>query len=247
MFRFLHYGIYLEGQISTRDVPSALILLPEVDQAIDRAWVETSSKPGVRLFNGRVCRYEAHRIAATNPPTLTIDLSYTDYRTVVGTNFANPQFADEYGPQVMANPLGVSTGLVTADGYLMFGRRNRSVAYYPDRIHPFAGSIEVEDSIDLFANVRRELREELSLESDAIDQIICLGLAEDMRLRHPETIYMTWTRCTREQIEQQVDTEEHHAAWSVKATPQAIDGVLANEPALTPIAKAVIEAGRHLL
>lgn len=173
---------------------------------------------------------------------MTIDLSHTRYRVVVGTNFANPDFVDTYGANVMANPVGVSTGLMTSDGWIIMGRRNDSVAYYPNRVHPFAGSLEVEEQIDIFTNVRRELREELSLESKDIIRIVCLGIAEDAMLRHPETIHLTWTHRTRAEIERQVHADEHQGVWCIRATPDAIRDAMANNPTLTPIAKSVITA-----
>jgi hypothetical protein len=48
----------------------------------------------------------------------------------------------------------VSPALLTADGFLMMGRRNASVAYYPNRVHPFAGALDPGDA-DMFAAVRR--------------------------------------------------------------------------------------------
>lgn len=193
----------------------------------------------MRVFDGKLCRFEALHV---HDGHLTIDLSRTSYRIVVGTNFMHPEFAAQFGPQVMANPVGVSAGLITADGYVMMGRRNRSVAYYPDRVHPFAGSLEVEDRIDLFGNVRRELKEEISLGPAEIIRVVCMGVAEDARLVHPETIYMAWTTLTRPQVESQIDADEHHNAWSVPVNADAIVQQLKANPELTPIARAVLLA-----
>jgi hypothetical protein len=211
-----------------------------VERAIDRAWHAALSRPGVRLFDGPLCRFEGHSISPNGD--LTIDLSQTSYRVVVGTNFANPDFADTYGVGVMANPVGVSTGLLTSDGWILMGRRNGSVAYYPNRVHPFAGSLEVEDQIDIFDNVRRELSEELSLESKDIARIVCLGIAEDTNLRHPETIHMAWTNRTRPEIEQTVHADEHNGVWCVRAEPDAIEAAISSDTTLTPIARAVLKA-----
>jgi 8-oxo-dGTP pyrophosphatase MutT (NUDIX family) len=239
MPRFLHLNTYVEGSLRTRWTPSTRRIVPEIEQAIDDAWRTTLARPGVHLFDGPVCRFEGMQ---TRDGVMTIDLSPTSYRIVVGTNFCNPNFADIYGPDVMANPVGVSTGLLTSDGFLMMGRRNARVAYYPNRVHPFAGSLEVEETIDLFANVRRELREELSLAADQIEKIVCLGLAEDGRLRHPETIYMAWTSLNHDQVARQVHADEHHAAWHVQNDPDAIRAALAGANELTPIARAVLLA-----
>ena len=59
--------------------------------------------------------------------------------------------------------LGISVALISRDQRLVMGRRNERVAYYPGRIHPFAGALEPADELDIFAAVRRELQEELGL------------------------------------------------------------------------------------
>ncbi len=239
MFRFIEAGIFAEGTIRTRQVPSTRRSNPSVDAAIEAAWAEASSRPGVKLFDGPLCRFEGMRREAD---TLQLELSRTSYRIVVGTNFAHPEFVDQFGIEVMANPVGVSTVLLTRDGWLMMGRRNASVAYYPNRVHPFAGSLEVETQIDVFANVRRELQEELSLSDPDIASITCLGLAEDLRLRHPETIFVTRTTQTRAQIESQVHADEHHSTWSVIADRDAVRHAVDHDLSLTPIAQAVLAA-----
>lgn len=238
MFRMIHLGTLRQGQIHTRFVPSTRIQHPKVEPAIQRAWEEALSRPGVRLFDGPVCRMESMHWQGED---LWIDLSQTSYRIVIGTNFANPHFADTYGPHVMANPLGVSTLVLTADKYLMMGRRNDSVAYYPNRVHPFAGSLEVQaDPIDLFHNIRRELREEIGLTSAEIESIIFIGLAEDLNLRHPESLFLTRTYLTRREIEARLDPAEHQNTWSIHASVEPVRQILDSPDALTPIAQSLL-------
>lgn len=237
--RFLHVGRYAPGQVTTRQVASTRRVVPDIEAAIDAAWRQTLARPGVRLFDGAVGRFEGFRI---DRGTLQIDLSRTSYRVLVGTNFTHPEFASTHGVDVMANPIGVSTALITSDGFLMMGRRNASVAYYPNRVHPFAGSLEVRDQIDLFDDVRRELREELSITGAQIERIVCLGLAQDDRLLHPESIFESVTTLTRAQVEAQVHADEHHDAWSIPLASDAIDRAVRDDDSLTPIARAVLIA-----
>jgi hypothetical protein len=238
-FKLLVVGRFLPGQVRVRWTESTRQVLPQVETLIEQAWQKTISTPGVRLFDGRVARLESF---ATDGYTLDIAISPTSYRIVVGTNFANPQLQDEFGESVMANPLGVSTALLTSDGYWMMGRRNRSVAYYPARVHPFAGSLEVRDHVDIFDDVRRELREELALSAEHITQIIHVGLACDETLRHPESIFFTESRLSREQVTQQLDRDEHDAVWSTPATPEHTAAALSNDD-LTPVARASLLLG----
>ncbi|HEY0009353.1 MAG TPA: NUDIX hydrolase [Tepidisphaeraceae bacterium] len=243
MLRFLHISRYAPECVRTVWVESGRQIEPAVEAAIEAAWRETNSRPGVSLFDGPIGRFEGFSV---DGGVITIRLSRTSYRIFVGTNFSNPGFADTYGEQVMANGLGVSAGLLTSDGYIIMGRRNGSVAYYPHRVHPFAGSLEVADVIDLAANARRELCEEANLQAADLAEIHLLCLAEDRLLRHPESIFMARTVLSRATIERQVDPAEHHDSWAVEATATAISRAVVDCADLTPIARAVLLAfGRH--
>ena len=91
-------------------------------ELIDRAWQTASARPGVKLFDGPMCRLESWSALAGGALQLT--LSRTSYKLFMGTNMCHPELADRFGPQVLANPVGVSPALETADGFLMLGRRN---------------------------------------------------------------------------------------------------------------------------
>ena len=82
------------------------------------------------------------RILVGRADRLALTLSNTTYKHFLGTNLTHPELADRYGREILANPVGVSPALLTADNFLMMGRRNASVAYYPNRIHPFAGALD---------------------------------------------------------------------------------------------------------
>ena len=119
----------------------------------------------------------------------------------------HPEFAGKFGSNVMGNPIGVSPALITSDRYLLLGRRTSAVAYYPNRIHPFSGSLEPKDA-DPFAAVARELREELGLESSEISSIRCIGIAEDANLVQPELIFFAQTLRTKNEVEAKLDKRE---------------------------------------
>src|SRR5688572_13684152 len=130
----------------------------------------------------------------------------TSYKPFLGTNLTHPELADRHGPAILANPVGVSPALITADGWLMMGRRNASVAYYPNRVHPFAGALDPADP-DPFAAIGRELAEELGFTEDdiAIDGMHCTGIAEDVSIRQPELIFSVVSTRTRNEIESKLD------------------------------------------
>ena len=207
----------------------------EVREHVERAWAAATARPGVNLFDGAMCRLESWEAA---PSTLRLVLSGTTYKAFLGTNLTRPDFADAYGRAALANPVGVSPALLTADGFLMMGRRNASVAYYPQRVHPFAGAMDPDDA-DPFDAVARELREELGFGDADLADLRCTGIAEDLSIRQPELIFLATARRTRAEVEAALDRTEHHDSWHVRATEEAVAAVVgASDPALTPVALA---------
>jgi len=235
MVRFHLIGEFAPGEVIVEAVPDTRPCLPEVEALIDAAWSEAARRPGVHLFDGPMCRLESFRAEGSH---LTLQLSPTSYKPFLGTNLSHPELADRFGPVILGNPVGVSSLLQTSDDVLLLGRRNDSVAYYPGRIHPFAGSLEPQDA-DVFAAVRRELEEELSLADGDLSHMTCAGIAEDARIRQPELIFRVRTSRSRAQIESSLDETEHSAIFALPATRTALEAALA-EPLLTPIATAAL-------
>jgi 8-oxo-dGTP pyrophosphatase MutT (NUDIX family) len=212
--------------------------VPEVEEAIERAWAAARARPGVHLFDGPMCRLERWEVSGDGR-RLRLALSETSYKPFFGTNMSHPELADRFGPEVMANPVGVSPALETSDGFLLLGRRNGAVAYYPNRVHPFAGALDPKDGGDLFAAVRRELREELSLEEADVPEVRCTGVASDPALRQTEFIFRA--RCTvpRQAVESRLDAQEHRGVVAIPATQDTVM-TAARDPVLTPVAVAAL-------
>src|SRR4051794_39453034 len=243
--RFHAIGDWAPGDVRTRWVRPARVLPAEVRTVIDREWAEALARPGVNLFDGPMCRLESWH-ADAGGGRLELVLGPTSYKHFLGTNMRRPDLADQFGPTVLANPVGVSAIVQTSDGYLLLGRRNASVAYYPSRIHPFAGSLEPVDSgadasggPDPFAAVLRELAEELSFSPADVADLRCTGLVEDTALRQPELIFRAATPRTRAAVEAQVARDEHHASVATEATEGGV-GRLLQDAALTPVAIAAL-------
>lgn len=216
----------------------------DVQRQIDVAWSAAMQVPGRSLFNGPMCRLESFWVSDNG---VCIGMSRTSYKTFWGTNLSHPELADLHGPSVLANPIGVSPALETADGWLLMGRRNERVAYYPGRIHPFAGCLEPADANagtdapNLFTAVKRELAEELRLTSSDIQLVRLTGLAYDVQLRQPELIFRVKTTHPRRTIESQIDAAEHDGVVAVRAlavdVAAAVDDGIAQQT-FTPVAAA---------
>jgi hypothetical protein len=200
----------------------------EVEDAIERSWAEASARLGDKLFDGPMCKLEGFQVE----PQLKLLLSKTSYKRFLGTNLHNAWLGDIVGNEHLANAVGLSCALQTADGFLLLGKRNDSVAYYPGRVHPFAGSLE---GLDVFEEMMRELEEEVSLKEDDVEEMVCLGMVEDLALRQPELVFWVKTKRTKAQIEQGLDQTEHRGITAVACEPAAIAQAM-EDPELTPVA-----------
>ena len=99
--RLLARGRWSEQQVSVTPVVGTRRHEPDVEAAIEVAWRDVNARPGVRLFDGPVCRLESF---SASPALLHLHVSQTSYRINVGTNFCHPEFAEQFGREVMANP-----------------------------------------------------------------------------------------------------------------------------------------------
>ena len=234
MFDLRAAGDWLPHQVRVTWTSNSRKIVPEVERAIDEAWNAAAARLGDKLFDGPMCRLEKW---SASPDLLELTLSRSSYRPFLGTNLHNARLGDAYGVEVLANPVGLSTALQTADGYLLLGRRNVAVAYYPNRVHPFAGALEPREPMDVFAEIRRELREELHLTPGDVENIRCVGLVEDRSLRQPELIFIALTTPTKAELESQLDRAEHLAVYPVKAHRRDVERAM-RDPLLTPVAVA---------
>jgi hypothetical protein len=235
---------------------------------IDDAWTRATLEPNRQLFDGPMCRLEGW-VISDDGSRVDVSLSHTSYRLFWGTNIMHPELAAQHGAKVMANPIGVSPALESSDGYLLFGRRNAMVAYYPSRVHPFAGCLEPGDgggapadekgtlinsgdmmsvpfssasssaAPDPFAAIFRELDEELRLAETDIELMRLTGVVEDIRLQQPELIFRVKCRLPRAQIEAQVERQEHAGSVAVAARPDTVGAALL-DAAMTPVAVAAL-------
>jgi 8-oxo-dGTP pyrophosphatase MutT (NUDIX family) len=234
-FTILAAGDWTPANVRTSWTACSRAVVAEVEQVIEQTW-SAALRPGVHLFDGPMCRLESWHAA---PDKLELTLSLTSYKPFLGTNLTNSGLADRFGPAVLANPVGVSAGVITADGFLALGQRNASVAYYPNRVHPFAGALEPTDAGDVFAAVRRELQEEIGASAEEIIEMRCAALAQDNALRQPELIFPTRVSLSRQQIEARLDAREHHGCMMIPLDPADMEHAM-QDPELTPIARATV-------
>lgn len=234
--KILAVGDWHESEVTLSWAPSTWRSTREADELIDQAWTRAKAQLGDALFDGPMCRLESWELANGN---LALKLSRTSYRIFLGTNIEHVERLAAMGREYLANPVGVSAALISSDGFLIMGMRNARVAYYPNRVHPFAGALEPRDDLSLFAAVRRELEEEVGLRESDTDDIRCTGIVEEPYLLQDELIFRVTSRRTRAEIESNLDRDEHHDSIAIRATRADIEAALQDER-LTPVGLAAI-------
>jgi 8-oxo-dGTP pyrophosphatase MutT (NUDIX family) len=223
MLNVLALGPWSPSHVVAAIVPPARPVIEAVEKIIDQTWTQHVDRLGDALFDGPMCRLESWRTAG---PKLFLNLSPTSYRIFLGTNLCHADLARRFGRPALSNAVGMSAAVRTADGQLVMGRRNDRVAYYPNRIHPFAGSLEPVDVPDIFAGIRRELAEELNLDANDLCDLQMLAIIEDQRLLQPEFIFSAQTIRTADELASSLDVGEHHAIWGRDASADSLARLL---------------------
>lgn len=229
-------GTWQPSQVITRDVASTQVIPEHVHQEINREWDQAISRAGRLLFDGPMSRFEGLDVSDHQ---FTLFLSTTSYRPFYVLHMVRRDLLGEgpFGGVVAAQPIGVSCLIISQDNDVLLGRRGERVAYYPSRIHPFAGSLEPADGGNLFATLYRELEEELALKPEDIAAPRLIGLISDRTLRQPEVILCCQTHLTTADVRARVDPSEHDALVAVPNRPADIQKLLNTETALTPVCR----------
>lgn len=238
------FGEFAPGrvQVHLRDTPRPTT--PELEACIEGAWQRAMTEcpaRGAMLFNGELIRWIDHRV---EDDTLHIDAGRTTYREFTGTNLYNRHRIAAFGRARFSNPIGTTATLISADGWLLYGRRSQRVAYHAGHVHTFGGALEAVDirpdgTVDVFAALARELREELGLEPDEVTETVCIGLIHDREIWQPELLFDTTVRLTREALLDRLDRDadgEHTAIESLPDTPDAPVPFLMNTSPIAPVA-----------
>src|SRR6476646_7890054 len=88
-------------QVVVRKVPGTRKVVGEVEELIEQVWETVKARPGLKLYDGPMCRMEELR---SSEQRLEIGLSETSYKPFMGTNLEHPELAETFGAEVMANP-----------------------------------------------------------------------------------------------------------------------------------------------
>jgi hypothetical protein len=263
----LPFVVVVDGPFAPEDVvisveESARPTTPRLESLIAEEWerqTALASRDGRRLFNGSLLRYVRHEnvIDEFGQKRLRLRVGPTCYRDFVGTNLFNHHRLGEFTGEQFANPIGTTATIVTADGYLCYGRRSSSVAYHGGHVHTLGGALEAGDlaanqqTVDALAAVLRELREEVGFESEDLVQAYCTGMIRDKEIRQPEMLFDVYTGLSTAELNRRwlraEAKDEHVALVTCPDRPGAISPFIRQCGAIAPVAVgAMFLHGRRL-
>jgi hypothetical protein len=220
-----------------------------IEECIARIW-ETQSAlaevEGRQLFNGELVRMIR---AEVRGEALHLELGPTCYRDFLGTNLYAAQATRRLDSGFLADALGISATILTRDGFLVYGRRNRTVAFHGGYLHTFGGLVEKSDLgagdvCDLLGAIHRELGEELHLSSDDLRDTVITGLVRDRSILQPELLFDVSTTLSRRELVDRFNTivegQEHAGIEFVADEPDSIVPFLRQSAPVAPIAAAAM-------
>jgi len=216
-----------------------------------RAMADCAAR-GALLYNGPLVRWRGHAI---RDGVLHIDAGPTDYRAFVGTNLYCRERIEEIGRERFANPIGTTGTVVTADGWLVYGRRSQRVAWHAGYLHTFGGALEAVDvrpdgSVDAFAAIHRELTEELGVRAGEIACTECVGLIHDHEIWQPELLFEIRLRvdcvALMDRLNPDEQYQEHVSLEPVRDEPDALVPFIRRAAPVAPVGVgAICLYGRH--
>jgi 8-oxo-dGTP pyrophosphatase MutT (NUDIX family) len=216
-----------------------------LDALVAETWagyLDESRRKGFLLYNGQAVRHLRHELA---DGTLTIEAGPTDFAQFIATNYLNPHRAEEFGWDLYSNPIGVSAVVVTADGWILYGRRNERVACHPGHVQAFGGSLEADErradgTFDAFTCILRELDEEAGVRPADVTELVCLGLIHDRVIRQPELVFDTRIRQDRAEMAGRLrhddPGQEHAEIVLCRDEPEAIVPFIRQMTPMSPVA-----------
>ncbi len=209
-FRILAEGLFSHNTVVIHyDSPHIYTQLSESESAfVESVWqkaIQHAYENDRELYNSSL--FKLNQVAVTEQegnPCLTLHIGNTDYRHYVAARHSE---ANKY-LLTPADPIGTSVILVTSDGYVPVGLRSLRMEVNPGRYFTFGGffdrALDVDMSTgmpDIFACLRRELREELDIDVPMQDLRI-LGVVYDNRHPHPEVCATVHIKQNKAEIEE---------------------------------------------
>jgi 8-oxo-dGTP pyrophosphatase MutT (NUDIX family) len=247
---------YRRDQVVVRASSARRTTTPQIEAHITRQWDAeraVAEQTGRTLFNGDLGRLVR---AKPGDDALELHIGATTYKEFRGTNVHPDPSArrDRSRPAALdddrlANPLGISATIITADGLIVLGRRSDRVALHAGYLHTFGGMLEAADCLadgtcDVFDCAIRELCEELPIKPHEIAELVITGLVRDRALAQPELLFDARVTIALEDLKERFESAardfEHDALEWTRDDAAILPAFILHTRPIAPIAEAAL-------
>jgi hypothetical protein len=219
-----HWNAFVKDMARRKkeDLKIALAAMEQDDRtAFDRSMVHIA---------GISSMYRLNDASISDGRNLILIAGMTDFKDYIGTTqhalkdeafremLMKAGIADFNDPNhYFSNPLATCSNIVTLDGKIPIGMRSETVAIYPGVPHIIGGYVKVNGDnkpdfsvkdVDIFENMRKELKQEIGLGEKDIVGVDFLGIVRNRITRGPEALY---------NVRINITAEELHECWNTKS------------------------------
>jgi len=156
------------------------------------------------IFNGELVRLNEIELDTSS---LLLGLSLTNYATLLYSNAHIDLILKTWGRKYLANALGISAVVVTADKKIVLMKRSKNVGEFPDCWDVFGGHIDKPGKgckPDVYSAMKKELFQELALdESEYFLEF--LAVVKAFINQKPEMIFCAFVDKNFDEIENKAD------------------------------------------
>ena len=176
-----------------------------IENRVELEWEKAEKK---NIFNGNVYSLIKYELIEDE---LHYWLQKTDYKHFWATNL---QLSNSLKSTDLASILAVCAVIETSDSKIIIGKRSSKLAESKSVWHVIGGSIDqISKSETAFNAIRKEMREEIGLESDDIEKVECIGLGRNNKISKPEFLFYVICNITSEKLKSKmsiaIDIDEH--------------------------------------
>jgi len=254
--RLLVRGPFEAGDVTVRIVDEPCSISAELERRIEATWRSTTALAkveGRHVFNGEVMRWLNAEIRTDSDRRLLhLTVAPSTYREFVGTNLdptLKPDVAQGTLPwSHFGNAMGTSSVVVTSDDVVVAGRRSASVLGYAGHLHSFGEMLEAVDrhgaTVDVFASLRCELREELGLRDVEIGLPVLEAIILEPLIHQPELIFHVRASLPFAKLKERWRTaesgDEHDELLALAESPADAEAELRRLAPVSPIGRAAL-------
>lgn len=227
-FRIFLSGCWTPAQIQIAYRPTEYTFPADFARRAAVYWHELIAEGKRYLFNGALCRLE--KFGADNG-NLQLSFARTCYRDLLFSNANTAELIAELGESGPVHALGISAVIETVDGFLPIIRRSMHVGEGPGALDIIGGHIHPDEHVrdgvpNVFVAIKDEIRTELGVSLDLLDDCVCLGLTESFRQRKPELAFGVRLPLTMAEVRQLAqhapEGEEYSELLAIRAAPATI-------------------------